>query len=172
MLLKSTEIPIGAFWPVAMSIVPQTPALHAAPPQECPQVSQFDPSSVVSQPCDGFVEQCMKPGVHAKTHVLFTHVGALVVFAAPHAVLHAPQFATSVTVLVSQPFEGSPSQSANPVGQVGFVQLPPSHVAPSRVPPSCAPGPPPFESSLALLTHDAAPMIKPTKTTACFFPTM
>ena len=113
----------------------------------------------------------MKPGAHANTHALFTHVGALVVFAAPHAVLHAPQFATSLTMFVSQPFEGSPSQSAKPVGQVDVVQLPPSHVDPSPpVPPSCVPGPPPFES-LALLKHDAAPTIKPTKTNACFFPT-
>jgi len=46
-----------------------------------------------------------------------------------HALLHAPQFATSAAVFVSQPLVGLPSQSANPSWHAPSAHAPAVHVA-------------------------------------------
>jgi len=92
----------------------QTPATpdaagHALPQR--PQWLAFSLSSA-SQPLVGFVSQSPKPGSQrAITH--WPEVQAAVARARTHARPHMPQWVTLLRVSVSQPFEHTPSQSAN-----------------------------------------------------------
>jgi hypothetical protein len=93
-------------------------AAALAKAQPVPHAPQFFGSLVrlISQPSVGLLSQSAKPAVHAAiAHFEVLHAG--VAFAGAHAVLQAPQLATSLVVLTSHPLAGFPSQSANPVLQ-------------------------------------------------------
>src|SRR6185369_10938595 len=86
--------------------------------QVAPQAPQFDVvASDVSQPFLVLPSQLAKPELQAGVHVPATQV--FVPFAGVQVMPHPPQLPALVCVFVSQPFEGSPSQSANPAEHVG-----------------------------------------------------
>jgi hypothetical protein len=72
-------------------------------------------------------------------------------FVASQAVLHAPQFATSVSRFTSQPFDASPSQLANP-GLQTMPHVPEEHVAVPFVASHAVPHAPQWSGSLASVT--------------------
>ncbi len=103
--------------PAGHTLTPHLCRLHqgVAPPtaaHKLPHVPQlFTSFSVlVSQPFERLSSQSAKPGEHVIWHCESAHVG--VPLMPTQIVPHAPQFVGSPLVLVSQPFVGSPSQSA------------------------------------------------------------
>jgi hypothetical protein len=79
-----------------------------------PQWSTDDPSAT-SQPLAALPSQSAKPALQAPTlHVPLRQAG-LALAGAEHTVPQAPQARTEDARSASQPFAGSPSQSANPV---------------------------------------------------------
>lgn len=83
------------------------PLLGLQPTPQAPQLVFV--SSWVSQPFEGSPSQSPQPALQAMAH--FPETQLAVPFVELHALPHAPQFNGSVSVLVSQPFEASPSQS-------------------------------------------------------------
>ena len=65
---------------------------------------------LTSQPFDAMPSQSAKPSLQAKPHAPAAQV-ARALAGAGHALSHAPQWATLVVVLVSQPSEAMPLQS-------------------------------------------------------------
>ena len=100
--------PLATHLPVALSAAYTVSQLRPFAPQP-PQLAVFV-LRLVSQSVP-FPSQSNQGGVHLLTlHCLATHCA--VAFTMLHTLLHAPQLAGSLTMLVSQPFFGSPSQSA------------------------------------------------------------
>jgi hypothetical protein len=95
-------------------------ALHALP-----QPPQFDRLVVVSvsHPFSRLASQLARPALHTTPHVPPTHA-ALPLGYAGHAFGHDPQCDGSLRVSISQPFFGSPSQSANPGAHCPIAQPP------------------------------------------------
>ncbi len=89
-----------------------TPAALVGAQRE-PQVPQFDVSvrSDDSHPFEGFESQLAKPVSHAKEQKPDEHV-TRALGPVGHAPPQRPQLSGSAASEVSQPFEGSPSQSA------------------------------------------------------------
>jgi len=94
--------------------------------QHPPQCKGF---SVVetSQPLAGCRSQSAKPAPHVKTHCDAAQV-AVAFGGDGHALPHAPHWVGSLTMSTSQPFDGSPSQSAQPTSHVK-PHSPATHVA-------------------------------------------
>jgi hypothetical protein len=93
--------------------------------QVAPQAPQFEVVlSEVSHPFLGLPSQLWNPALQTGVQVPATQV--FVPFVGVQAIPQPPQFPALVCVLVSQPFDGSPSQSANPAEHVG-TQVPAGH---------------------------------------------
>jgi hypothetical protein len=126
---------VGAFWHAlagAQSVAGLQHAAsgtHALPHSFCPLVERL-----VSQPSEATPLQSAKPGLHMKVQapalqlMLLAFITDVVQLTrVPHAV---PQVAGALR-LVSQPFDLTPSQSANGAEQVVYVHAPvPSHEMP------------------------------------------
>jgi hypothetical protein len=98
--------------------------LHTTPhmPQFFASVWRF-----VSHPLDAILSQSAKPALQeAMAHMPIEHL--LVAFASMQALLHAPQFWTSVFLLISHPLAGAPSQFKKPIAHVSTLQLPLTHM--------------------------------------------
>lgn len=87
---------------------------HAAP--HAPQLFS-DVANVVSQPLTGLASQFPKPEMHEGEQTPEAH--EVVPWGLVQAMPHAPQFAISELVAVSQPLAGLTSQSPHPDTQVG-----------------------------------------------------
>ena len=103
----------------AAQVVPQVPPEQTWPAgQLVPQVPQLPLSACVltSQPLAATPSQSAKPGAQAPmAQVLAAHIADAC--GRTHARPQAPQLLTLSVVLLSQPFDGSPSQSPKPVAQ-------------------------------------------------------
>ncbi len=116
--------------PEAHTPMPQAPARHTAVPlggvgHALPQRPQFDTSVVVtvSQPFVGLMSQSAKPALHEATvHAPAAHPGAPLL--TEHALPQRPQWPVAVRRSVSQPFDGSPSQSPKFSSQRATAQRP------------------------------------------------
>ncbi len=138
-----------------------------------------------SQPFTALPSQFAKPALQAAR----SHAPAAqrpTPFAGAHARPHAPQFAVLLVGSVSQPFEGSPSQFANPVVHAPITHDPVEHAAPAwakahafpHIPqlarllrvsasqpfaglPSQSPAPAVHASAQRPATHDAVALVPP-----------
>ena len=99
--------------PFVQFSVTQTPWMQE-PPHGFAQLPQWATDVVmsVSQPVDALLSQSPNPAKHVMTQVPFVQLG--LPFVLEHALPQAPQLSGSASVGSSQPFDGSPSQSANP----------------------------------------------------------
>ena len=86
-----------------------------------------------SQPLPGLPSQSAKPALQAERHAPPTHATDAL-GPAEHTAPHAPQFITFESVLASQPFELSPSQSPKPDAHVS-PQAPRLHTGVALVAP-------------------------------------
>lgn len=118
-----------------MHAIPHVLATHVAVPPVAvhtwPHVPQLAVvvAVLISHPLEARPSQSAKPALHAvSVHVSTpaTLVHASVAWLVLHAVLQFPQWLV-VVIDVSQPFLGSPSQSARPAAHVKIEQLPPTH---------------------------------------------
>jgi hypothetical protein len=108
-----------------LQVMPQVPLAGsrqlALPPlseqrlSQLPQVSGAPRSA--SQPFQGSPSQSAKPALHATVQVPPVHLP--LPFAGMHTLPQPPQLRPSASVGVSQPFDGSPSQSVKPWAQRG-----------------------------------------------------
>jgi hypothetical protein len=128
--------------PDAQALTAQLPLTQTAPAlarlHARPHAPQFETSAEVrtSQPSASLPLQLAKPVSHAPTrHAPSTHDAAA--FDGRQSAPQAPQCAVVVRRLVSQPFEGSPSQSPKPRSQVR-AQAPPRQAAVALEPPGQA----------------------------------
>jgi hypothetical protein len=107
-----------------LHVIVQLPPLHPgvpfAPPQKTLQPPQLLGSALVgsSQPFAGLPSQSLKPGLQVGVHTPAEH--ATWPFGFRHLFPQPPQSFGLVATSSSQPLFGSPSQSAQPVLQVGW----------------------------------------------------
>jgi hypothetical protein len=88
-----------------------------------------------SQPLVTFMSQLAKPGLHeAMPQVPPVHDGVPLA-GVRHALPQAPQWASVVLRLVSQPLAAMPSQLPRPAAHIETMQAPPTH---TLVPPGSA----------------------------------
>jgi hypothetical protein len=80
----------------------------------------------VSQPFFGLASQLPNPAAHVMPHTLALQKAWP--FVVSHARPQPPQFLVLVSVFVSQPFEATPSQSANGEMHDAMAQAPDVHV--------------------------------------------
>ena len=131
--------------------------MHAVMPEQTrPQAPQFEAEARVStsHPLVGSPSQSAKPVAQTGTHAPATQAFALVEGLVAQTRAQAPQFEAEVRVSTSQPFEGSPSQSAKPVAQAG-TQAPETHalaVVPTLVA-QAAPQAPQWAVEVCVSTH-------------------
>lgn len=138
----SLSTPLQFAKPDAQPLTAHAPPAQTAPAfgrlHTRPQPPQFETSADVrtSQPSVSLPLQLAKPVSQAPTrHAPSTQVA--VAFEGRQSAPHAPQCATVVRRLVSQPFEASPSQSPKPRSQVS-PHAPPRHAAVALEPPGHA----------------------------------
>jgi hypothetical protein len=143
-----------------------TPALQTwLPAQDAPHLLQFFGSDcrLVSQPFAWPRSQLAKPGAQDSiTHVPTSQIG--VACGSEQAFPQAPQLPRLVASLASQPFAGSPSQSAKPSLQAAIPQTPAAQfgVALGRL--HAAPQAPQFAMLVLVFTSqpsDATPLQSP-----------
>jgi hypothetical protein len=106
----------------AGQVITHAPPMHAVmPAQARPQAPQFEAALRVStsQPLVGSPSQSAKPVAHTGTQAPATQAFAVVEALVAHTRPQAPQLEAELRVSTSQPFEGSPSQSAKPVAHTG-----------------------------------------------------
>jgi len=115
--------------PAGQSLTPQTPALQRGVALPASHTLRHLPQLVASlavfasQPFDRSSSQSVKPGSQLISQAPATQLGAP--FTAGQESPQPLQLATSVRVLVSQPFLGFPSQSANGAVHRLMLQVPP-----------------------------------------------
>jgi hypothetical protein len=134
----------------------QAPDVHVVDPFAFVQVTPQLPQLVVvlsaaSQPLDKRPSQLPQPALHVIEHAPREQDG--VPFVELQTVPHAPQLATLVCVLISHPFEATPSQFPNPELQLWIAQDPEPHVAVALARLHATPQPPQFVSVLRAASH-------------------
>jgi hypothetical protein len=157
-LAQNALAPVPQVASGAAQVVPHTPPEHTRPAvQAVPHAPQLALSVRVftSQPLAGFVSQSAKPAAQAA----MAHAPAAqlaVALGSAHARPHAPQWATAVRVLVSQPFAATASQSPKPAAQRATVHAPAAQPCAAALGSAHAlPQAPQLAGSIAVLAQNA-----------------
>jgi hypothetical protein len=153
----STGLVLQSRKPGSHAAMAHTSPTHSGVPlataQATPQPPQLatSMSALISQPSTGLALQSRKPGSQlATSHAALTHSG--VPLGTAHATPQPPQFASSVSVLTSQPSAGLALQSSNPALQSAIAQAPAAQLGVPLATAHAVPQPPQFATSVFVFT--------------------
>lgn len=150
--------------PAKHTATPQLPFTQVGEPPIAGHAWPHDPQFctfvfvLISQPFAAFISQSAKPPLHAIEHFAELHVG--VPLFVLHTAPHDPQSSLSVWRFDSQPFVGSPSQSANVPLHDWTAHAPPEHIAFAFVSEHACPHMPQWKTSVCVFVSQPSPGIR------------